>query len=263
MHVANRIWLVLSLAVLLGTAQLARAADPSDLEKIRAADQAVREKLRREIKLDVIETPFSDVLKDLNNLLEITIVLDPEGLEEADVTPDQLITLRLEDKRADVILRVLLEPLHLECGIRDGLLIITSREKYEKEFLAVRVFNVRALLDDAATPSKPLPRWTRPVKRSSGGFFGGPEGAVPKAPVAAAPVHADPAPEYQPETPADHLVAMICDSVAPDSWTHRGGQATAKVFGGVLVVRQTEEALAQIADLIEQMRQAAASEPSM
>jgi hypothetical protein len=56
---------------------------------------------------------------------------------------------------------------------------------------------------------------------------------------------------------------MICDSVAPDSWTHRGGQATAKVFGGVLVVRQTEEALAQIADLIEQMRQAAASEPSM
>jgi hypothetical protein len=59
-----------------------------------------------------------------------------------------------------------------------------------------------------------------------------------------------------PETPADHLVSMVCDSVAPQSWTHRGGHATAKVFGGVLVVRQTEEALTEIADLIDQIHRA-------
>jgi hypothetical protein len=251
MNAGNRILLVSSLAIVLGTFQLARAAEPTDSEKIRAADQAVREKLRREIKLDVVETPFADVLMELNKTLDITIILDPEGLEESDVTPDQLISLNLKDKRADAIFRVLLEPLHLECGVRDGLLIITSREKYERDFLAVRVFDVHELLDKAATSSKPLPSWKKPARK-----IGGMSAGLAAGGSAAPPVPVAPPPVFEPETPADHFVAMICDSIAPHSWTHRGGHATAKVFGGVLVVRQTEEALAEIGDLVDQMRRA-------
>jgi hypothetical protein len=253
MSIGNRIWLVSLLAVALGTFHLAGAAEPSDSEKLRATDEAVREKLRGVTSLDVIETPFNDVIKDLAKKLDIAIVLDPEGLEEADVTPDQLVNIVLEDKRADAIFRVLLEPLHLECGVRDGLLIITSREKYEEDFLRVRVFNVRELVENAATSSKPLPRREEHSKKM-GGFFSGSGGTPPG--VAVAPAPAEPPLAFEPETPADHFVAMVCDSVAPHSWTHRGGHATAKVVGGVLVVRQTEEALAEIADLIEQMRRA-------
>jgi hypothetical protein len=265
-----RFWLISSLTIVLGIVPAARAAEPTDMKRIQAADQAVREKLRREIKLDVIETPFNDVLMDLKKTLDVTIVLDPEGLSEADVTPDQLITLNLQDKRGDAILRVLLEPLHLECGVRDGLVIITSREKYEESFLSVRVFDVRALVESAATPSKSLPRWTKSPKSSTRGLAaqtaGGGHGGIglppgtSRPPAAGGWATAEPAPAFEPETPADHFVALVCDSVAPDTWTHRGGHATAKVFGGVLVVRQTEEALAEIADLVEQMRRATAVE---
>lgn len=254
MRSAIRSWLVVFLVLGLGGSQHALAVDPTDAQKVRAENDELRTRLRQQITLDVIETPFGDVIKDLGQKLDIAVILDPEGLEESDVTPDQLVTLRLDDKRADTIFRVLLEPLRLECGVRDGMLVITSREKYQTEFLSLRTFNVRTLLDDAGTPSAPLPRWKEPRKPRTDGVASGGSGpggfggmADPAAP-----------PTTDPQTPADHLVSLVCDSVAPQSWTHRGGQATAKVFGGVLVVRQTEEAQAEIADLIDQMRQATA-----
>jgi hypothetical protein len=246
-------------------------ADPSDREKLRALNEEVREKLRQEINLDVIETPFADVIKDLNKSLDLWIILDPEGFEEAGVTPDQLVTLNLQHKRGDVILRVLLEPLHLRTGIRDGLLVITSQEKYEEDFLSVRFFNVRDLLDDPVTPSKPLPVWQRrhqsmaPAASGTanaggvagaagggkgGGFSGGGFGAGGRAATQAE----TPPPEYEPQSPADHLVSAFCDTVAPKTWTHRGGHGNARVIAGVLMVRQTDEALEEIADLLKQMR---------
>ena len=263
MRFEHRLWMVVCLFLGLGSFQLAAAAEPSDLQKVRAEDDALRAKLRQPTKLDVIETPFVDVIKDLGKELDVTIILDPEGLEESDVTPDQLVNINLHDKRADAILRVLLEPLHLECGVRDGLLIITSREKYQKEFLRIRAFNVRKLLDDAGTVSAPLPRRKEPAKPRTDGVArsGAPTGSGFGTASGSSAGVADPTePSAYPETPADHLVSLVCDSVAPQSWTHRGGQATAKVFGGVLIVRQTEESLAEIADLIDQMRQATVPE---
>ena len=260
MRSGNRCWLVVPLVLGLGSLHPTVAAEPTEFQRVRAENDALRAKLRQPTKVDVIETPFSDVIKDLSKELDITIILDPEGLEESDVTPDQLISLNLQDKRADAIFRLLLEPLHLDCGVRDGLLVITSRKKYQAEFLSIRAFKVQNLLDNAGTLSAPLPRWKEPAKRRTdgvakgeapaGGGFGRMGGMVDQA---------EP-PSTDPETPADHLVSMVCDSVAPQSWAHRGGQATAKVFAGVLVVRQTEEALAEIADLIDQMQRATAVE---
>jgi hypothetical protein len=246
--------------MVLAASQGAAADETVQQRESRAADNAVRRRLQDSVSLDVIETPFSEVVRQLGKDLDLPIILDPEGLEESDVTPDQLVTLKLQDKRADAVLRVLLEPLHLECGVRDGLLVITSREKYQSEFLSVRVFNVRALLDSADEPSKPLPRWQKPA-RPRGGFVGGTAGygPAPTAPPAvASPVELTPA--FSPETPSDHLVALVCDSIAPNSWTHRGGHATAKVFGGTLIVRQTEEAQEEITELIDQIRRASVVE---
>jgi len=224
--------------------------EPTNRQKIKAADEAVKAALNEETKLDVIETPFGDVIKDLAKTLEITVVLDPEGLDEAGVTIDQLVTLNLHDKRAASILRILLEPLHLHHAVRDGVVVITSEEKYREEFLHSRVFDIRELLEKAGTPSKPLPRLD---PASAFGAFGPAGGG--KASGSDKPATALTPPPYEPQSPADHLVSMVCEMVAPSTWVHRGGFGTMKVFGGTLIVRQTDEALAEIEGLLEELRE--------
>jgi hypothetical protein len=47
---------------------------------------------------------------------------------------------------------------------------------------------------------------------------------------------------------------LVCDSIAPQTWTHRGGYGTARVFAGTLLVRQTDENLDDVSDLLEEIR---------
>jgi hypothetical protein len=215
--------------------------EPTDREQRQAIDAAVREKLRKQVDIDVIETPFSDVIKDLARQLDATVILDPEGLEESGVTQDQLVNLKL-NLRGDAVLKVLLEPLHLSHVVRDGLLMITSPEQ-EAKYLTLRVYDVRDLLAKSGTASKPLP-------------------FVPADPLKAdsAKPATDSASDSQ--SPSDQLVSLVCDTIAPKTWTHRGGSATARVFAGTLVVRQNEATLEEIADLLEAIRQAAGDTPS-
>jgi hypothetical protein len=116
-----------------------------DLVKTGSAEENITKELQKETKIDVIETPFSDVIHDVAKNHEITIVLDPEGLDEADVTPDQLVTLNLKGITLRSALRILLGPLHLTYVIKDEVLQITSEEKAAEQ-LITKVYPVGDLV---------------------------------------------------------------------------------------------------------------------
>jgi hypothetical protein len=219
--------------------------EPTDREKRQAIDAAVKAKLHKEIDVDVIETPFSDVCKDIAKQLDVTLIFDPEGLEEAGVPADQLVNLRL-NLRADAVLKILLSPLHLNYVVQDGLVLITSNEKYIEVYASTRVYDVRDLLTKDGLSSKPLPLPNKPGRIGPTAAITGSSGAVQGSPET--PIN------LNPQTPADQLVALICETINPRSWTHRGGNGTANVFAGRLVVRHGDATLEEIGDLLEDMR---------
>src|SRR5262249_22525010 len=116
-----------------------------DLVKPGSAEETIVKELEQETKIDVIETPFSDVIKDIAKDHEITIVLDPEGLDEAGVTADQLVSLNLKGISLRSALRILLGPLHLTYVVKDEVLQITSQEKAAEQ-LVTKVYPVGDLV---------------------------------------------------------------------------------------------------------------------
>ena len=81
-------------------------------------------------KIDVVETTFEDVLKDIGEKREISIAVDAHGLKEASVTPSQLVTLKTEKLPPRKCLHRLLDPLELTFVIcPDGLLVTSPVKK--------------------------------------------------------------------------------------------------------------------------------------
>jgi len=82
--------------------------------------------LGTETKVDVIETPFIDVCRDIGKAHKMTITLDPAGLKKAAVTPDQLISINVKGVSLRTFLPIMLKPLGLTYLVRPDGLLITS-----------------------------------------------------------------------------------------------------------------------------------------
>jgi general secretion pathway protein D len=214
---------------------------PAAPAKVRSsADEdnvPVRRALDKRIGLQLEKVSVADAMRQIAGQLEVAIWLDPEGLEEADVAPDQLVSLQLPPVRARNALRVLLEPLHLKAVVGDGVLKITSAEK-ASETLETRVYNVRDLVETSTraavqfgTPV-PVPEGTKVVMRS------------------------DLAEVYQ---DFDTLIDLITSTVQPDTWTDNGGQGSISGYprGTLLVISQTDDIHEEIQQLLNMMRGAA------
>jgi len=83
------------------------------------------------------ETPLEDVLKHIEAAITgpdgkvIPIYLDPIGLQEAERTPQSVVSLDLEGVPLKSTLHLCLKQLGLAYCIRDGVLVITSEESQE------------------------------------------------------------------------------------------------------------------------------------
>jgi hypothetical protein len=79
--------------------------------------------------------------------------LDPEGLETSDVTPDQLITIKLDEISLRNALRTLLKPLHLSFIVRNEVLTITALDCPDR-LATVRTFPLGRLVERMDDPSE-------------------------------------------------------------------------------------------------------------
>lgn len=118
-------------------AQFAAKLSPSEL-KIETA-------LASPVKVSFQELPFKDVIAELAKQAELPIELDPEGLEEADVVPEQAVSLELGTFPLRQTLDVLLGPLHLHYRVTADALVITSEEECAEQ-PTVRIYPVLDLV---------------------------------------------------------------------------------------------------------------------
>lgn len=83
--------------------------------------------------IDVIETPFGDVLVDIGRKRTFTVAVDTDALKKAAVTLDQLVTLESRDAPLRKCLHDLLDPLKLDFVVFPEGLLITSAPKKAEE----------------------------------------------------------------------------------------------------------------------------------
>ena len=94
-------------------------------EQAAAVASVVRE-LDKETKVDVIETPLEDVLRDLGKNHKIKIAIDPAGLRRAGVAKDKLVTINEKGISLRAFMPRMLKPLGLTYRVRPDGLLITS-----------------------------------------------------------------------------------------------------------------------------------------
>jgi hypothetical protein len=125
---------VIAIGLLAGSASAKEDDKPSDEkaevpaltdEQAVAVANIVRE-LDKETKVDIIETPLEDVLRDIGKNHKIKIALDPAGLRRAGVAKDKLVTINEKGISLRGFMPRMLKPLGLKYRVRPDGLLITS-----------------------------------------------------------------------------------------------------------------------------------------
>jgi len=131
-----------------------------------------------------------------------------------------------------------------------------SKPETQKTQLITRVYDIRDLLEDYAGrsgTSKIVPP-TRIGETKANVMAGGPGGGESN------PLFGQSSPKSTaPTSLADQMLKLVTDTVAHESWRDNGGSIGAiRIIYGQMVVSQTAENQAMIADLLTQLREAQA-----
>jgi hypothetical protein len=103
-----------------------KADVPALTDEQAAAIAGVVRELDKETKVDVIETPLEDVLRDISKVHKIKITIDPAGLRRAGVAKDKLVTINEKAISLRGFMPRMLKPLGLTYRVRPDGLLITS-----------------------------------------------------------------------------------------------------------------------------------------
>lgn len=141
-----RLLCALLLSFPLFQAAVAHGQDANARARRQQADEAIRRKLDEPTSIDVIELEFGQLFRDIGKRHDLPIVLDPQGLEVAGVTVDQLVTVKLDNLTLRSALRIILRPLRLTAVARDEVLVITSLDCDESSAM-IRVIPLTGTLE--------------------------------------------------------------------------------------------------------------------
>ncbi|MDA0659424.1 MAG: hypothetical protein O2931_13370 [Planctomycetota bacterium] len=102
--------------------------------------------LEQPITIDYTDTPFSEVVPDIERQLEVDFFIDARALEELGLSAESMsINMRLANISANTALELLLDQLDLTYVIRDGIVFATTLEEASR-FIETRVYPVGDLL---------------------------------------------------------------------------------------------------------------------
>lgn len=195
-------------------------------------------RLQETITSDWTETTLQEAIYDLAAQLDIPILFDPVGLEEAAVTRDQLIRHAPRVARGSIQLRMCLSPLNLTFCECDGVLLITSKEK-ASETLTTRVYNVKDLVRLDGRGVRGALNVAK-YKRFMKDMFN----------VEDVNIASD---DY------DTLIELVMSNASPDSWLDSGGRGTISGFHGMIVISQTDAIHQGVRQLLAELRKPAGS----
>ena len=197
------------------------AAEKSDKDVEKVLDA-------KTVKVQFQDTPLSDALAFIGDVLDIDILLDPR-VNELGIASDSPVTLMLNKRevRVRTALELILQRVspELDFSVRDGVLVITGpNASYVTE-----VYNIAGLLPDVKVAL------AAPQNAQGSGATSGEE------------------PFGQQLPPADQLRQVITSTIAPNSWSETGGTGAANVFATLLVIKNSPQAHREIRALLTMM----------
>jgi len=254
------------------------------------AEIQIQKRMSVKVKASHRDQPLSTVLDALAKQADVPIHLDMVGLEQEAVRSDTPVTISLDQPISlKSALKLLLEPLHLDCVVKDEVLKVTSPRLVKGEVYSVSYpvadlvipipnfssdgLGITGALRDgysrlpkngtASVEYGPPPVGINGVSRAAGNAAVDPAslaqfqagsnapsmGSTPSIPFGA-PAGGGSQADFQ------SLIELIQNTVAPQTWNTVGGQGAIQQFATNLsiVVSQTQEVHEEIADLLEQLR---------
>ena len=109
------------------------------------ANAAVRQALKKQVKLDYAEEPLEQVIKDLQTKLGIPVFLDAKAINDAGIAKDMPVTFTIANVSAKAAIASLLRSLGLTTTVRHGMLMIVTPEEAEN-LMDTRVYEVADLV---------------------------------------------------------------------------------------------------------------------
>jgi hypothetical protein len=158
-----------------------------------AKEKAILKALNTPVTVDFKNSKFQDVIDTLSTLIGQPILLDQGAMEEAKITYDTPINLKVKNVTARTILRKILGEFSLAYMIKEETLQVTSALK-ARETMITRSYNVADILDTGGLDTL---------------RFG-------NQAISAVQIVQN----------ANAIIDLIQTSVDPDSWKKNGGQGT-------------------------------------
>ena len=184
----------------------------------RPAEAAIQRRLERELPLEFDKTPLKDVAAHLQEACKIPVALDVKALDDIGIDRAQPVTFRAARIQLRQALKHILHELGLTYLVRDEALVITVPEEAEAK-LVTAAYPVADLLGETAGCDE----------------FG----------------------ERQRPVGLDELTDLITTTVQPQSWDRVGGPGSIDCCGyiDVLVISNTQDALAEVTEMLTKLRQ--------
>ena len=240
---------------------------PSRAPALRFGTEAILKVLEEPTSLEVIETPLSDVLTQIQSKHGVHVYLDLRALDDVGVPSDVPITFAMSGIPLRSALELILGELDLTWTIRSDVLLITTPEEAEN-LLVTKTYDVADLLVSARShayqggglPTTPQEyRWPEqmPLMQGSGGLSNGgglaSSGAESDAMAFACGGMGGP---WHPSSyaAADELVDLIQTVIDPDSWDEVGGAGNCTLYDQVLAISQTVAIHLEIEAFLDALR---------
>jgi hypothetical protein len=158
-----------------------------------AKEKAILKALNTTVTVDFKNSKFQDVIDTLSTLIGQPILLDQNALEEAKITYDTPINLKVKGVTARTILRKILGEFSLAYMIKEETIQVTSALK-ARETMITRTYNISDIIDTGGLDTL---------------RFGNPGISA-----------------VQMVQNVNAIMDLIQTSVDPDSWKKNGGQGT-------------------------------------
>ncbi|MEK6237203.1 MAG: tetratricopeptide repeat protein, partial [Planctomycetales bacterium] len=117
----------------------------SDPATSQDSDAALRAALRRNVTVEFVENPLSDVVLFLSEGVGAPVKLDVQALDDEGIPTDSPISMELSEIPLRSALRLMLDPLNCTMIIRHDVLLITTQTEADMD-LTTRVYPVEELV---------------------------------------------------------------------------------------------------------------------
>jgi type II secretory pathway component GspD/PulD (secretin) len=226
--------------------------------------------------MDYKDTTLRQILDDLQGWTGINIVPDEPALQEAGITLDRPVTMKLEGVALKSALNVLLHQVHLTYVVTDEVLNITT-EDHARGKLVTRIHPVLDLVIPVENSAGASSAVRAALNQNLGEMnnlklnntmpylglnsMGGGQNISQMQTLNNVQVTAGAGtPTVTKETPKgtleDVLIKLVTNTIAPQSWASVGGQGTIDFYplGMALVINQTPDIQEQVAELLAALR---------